>query len=156
MARNVSHQAQILKSSRPAIRRAAFLFPMTDLILTDVVSWRRALHAMPELRMDTPKTEAYIAGELAKLAEAELGWKRTTSYTVLGRLCQRGLFKNEGGVVQSLVSREDFYSMQSENFVEESFEGSLPAFVAAFSRRKKLSGEEIEELKRLIDGMRGE
>lgn len=102
------------------------------------------------------RNEPLGSGELAKLAEAELGWKRTTSYTVLGRLCQRGLFKNEGGVVQSLVSREDFYSMQSENFVDESFEGSLPAFVAAFSRRKKLSGEEIEELKRLIDGMKGE
>ena len=95
------------------------------------------------------------SGERAKWAETALGWKRTTSYTVLKRLCERGIFVNEGGEVRALVSREDFYAMQSQRVVEESFEGSLPAFVAAFAGRKKLTDREIDELQRLIDGMRG-
>ena len=95
------------------------------------------------------------SGELAKKAEEALGWKRTTSYTVLKRLCERGIFENKGGEVNPLISREDFYAMQSEKVVEESFSGSLPAFVAAFAGRKKLSDKEIDELQRLIDGMRG-
>ena len=93
--------------------------------------------------------------QLIALAKEALDWKRTTTYTVLKRLCERGLFRNEGGVVSSLVSREEFYAVQSEKFVEETFEGSLPAFVAAFGTRKKLSDAEIAELQRLIDTMRG-
>lgn len=96
------------------------------------------------------------SGELVKLCEAELSWKKPTTYTVLRKLCQKGLFRNEGGVVSSLVSREEFYAMQSEQFVEETFEGSLPAFLAAFTKRKKLSEEEITQLKKLIDEQRGE
>ena len=95
------------------------------------------------------------SGELAKRAEEAIGWKRTTSYTVLKRLCERGIFENDGGTVRSLISREDFYAMQSERVVEESFSGSLPAFVAAFTGRKKLSDKEIDELQSLIDSMRG-
>lgn len=101
------------------------------------------------------RMEPVSSGELAKAAEAELGWKRTTSYTVLKRLCQGGLLQNEGGTVSSLISREDFYAMQSEKFVDETFSGSLPAFLAAFGTRKKLSEEDIAELQRVIDGMRG-
>ncbi len=99
--------------------------------------------------------EPIASGELAKKAAEALGWKRTTSYTVLGRLCERGLFRNEGGVVRSIVSREEFYALQSEKIVDESFSGSLPAFVAAFGSRKKLTDKEIDELQKLIDGMRG-
>lgn len=92
---------------------------------------------------------------LAELAEAELGWKRPTSYTILRRLCERGIFKNEGGTVSSLIKREEFYAMQSEKFVEETFDGSLPAFLAAFGSRKKISDDEVEKLKKIIDSMRG-
>ncbi len=95
------------------------------------------------------------SGELAKLAQQELAWKKSTTYTVLKRLCERGLFQNEGGTVSALVSREEFYALQSEKFVEETFDGSLPAFLAAFGSRKKLSDKEIDELEKLIEKMRG-
>ena len=92
---------------------------------------------------------------LSELAEQRLNWKRTTTYTVLKRLCDRGLFQNNGGQVTSLVSRGEFYARQSEQFVDSAFQGSLPAFLAAFSSRKKLSDLEIQELQKLIDSMRG-
>ncbi len=92
---------------------------------------------------------------LAELAEEKLRWKRTTTYTVLKRLCDRELFQNQGGTVTALVSREEFYARQSEQFVEETFSGSLPAFLAAFGSRRKLSDAEIDELQRVIDSMRG-
>ncbi len=94
--------------------------------------------------------EPLSSSELSKLAEKELGWKKTTSFTVLKRLCDKGLFKNEKGTVTSLISKDDFYSIQSEKFVEETFNGSLPAFLAAFTGRKKLSKKEVEELKRFV------
>ena len=90
--------------------------------------------------------------ELVKLCEKELNWKKSTTYTVLRKLCERGLFRNENGMVSSVISREDFYAMQSEKFVEETFEGSLPAFLAAFTTRKALTPAEIAEIRRLIDG----
>ena len=91
------------------------------------------------------------SGELVKLCERELCWKKPTTYTVLRRLCQRGIFRNEDGIVTALLSREEFYAMQSERFVEETFRGSLPSFLAAFTRRRSLSAAEIEEIRRLID-----
>lgn len=99
--------------------------------------------------------EPISSGELAKLAAEELQWKKSTAYTVLKRLCERRLFQNENGTVSSLVSREEFYALQSEKFVEETFEGSLPAFLAAFGSRKKFSDKEIDELEKLIEKMRG-
>lgn len=99
--------------------------------------------------------EPLSSRHLAQLAEEKLSWKRTTTYTVLKRLCDRGLFQNVNGTVTSLVSRQEFYARQSEKFVEDTFCGSLPAFLAAFSSRKKLSEGEIEELQRIIDSMRG-
>lgn len=93
--------------------------------------------------------------ELEALAEAELGWKRTTTLTVLKRLCERGIFQNKERIISSLISREEFFAMQSEKFVNDTFEGSLPAFLTAFGSRKKLSQKEIEELKTIIDKMRG-
>ena len=93
-------------------------------------------------------------GRLVQLCEAELQWKRTTTYTVLKRLADRGLFRNEGGQVTVLISREEFYARRSQQFVEESFGGSLPAFLAAFSAGKQLSEKEIDELEKLIESMR--
>ena len=101
------------------------------------------------------KNEPLSSRRLAELAEQRLNWKRTTTYTILKRLCDRGLFQNTGGEVTSLVSREEFEARQSEQFVDSAFHGSLPAFLAAFSSRKKLSDSEIQELKKLIDSMRG-
>ncbi|MBE6950807.1 MAG: BlaI/MecI/CopY family transcriptional regulator [Ruminococcaceae bacterium] len=89
--------------------------------------------------------------ELVKLCETELNWKKPTTYTVLRRLCERGIFQNEGGTVTSCISREEFYALQSERFVEETFSGSLPSFLAAFTRRRALSPEEIAEIRRMID-----
>ena len=88
---------------------------------------------------------------LVNLAQAELGWKKSTTYTVLKKLCERGIFQNQGGIVTSRISRQDFFAMQSEKFVEETFAGSLPAFVAAFTKRKPLSQQEIAEIRRMID-----
>lgn len=89
---------------------------------------------------------------LVKLCEKELEWKRTTTYTVLKRLSEKGLFENENGTVKALVSKEEFYSLKTETFVNETFGGSLPAFLAAFASRKGLSGDEIDEIKKLING----
>lgn len=99
--------------------------------------------------------EPLSSRRLAELAEEELTWKRTTTYTILKRLCDRGLFQNNGGTVTSCLSRQEFYAVQSEKFVEETFDGSLPAFLAAFGSRKQLSSSEIDELQKLIDSMRG-
>ena len=95
------------------------------------------------------------SGVLAQLAEEKLGWKKSTTYTILKRFCQKGVFQNEKGVVSALVTKEEFRALQSEKIVEESFGGSLPAFLAAFGSRKKLSEEEIAQLQRVIDSMRG-
>ncbi len=89
--------------------------------------------------------------ELVKLCEQELNWKRTTTYTVLKKLGEQGLFRLEDGVVTALVGREDYYAAQGERFVEESFHGSLPAFLAAFTRRKALTQDEIAEIREMID-----
>jgi len=96
------------------------------------------------------ENEPISSTELAKKSEAILGWKKTTSFTVLKRLCLKGLFVNEGGAVRSLVSRDEFYSMRSETFVEETFEGSLPAFLTAFTKRKKLRASDVEQIKQMI------
>lgn len=89
--------------------------------------------------------------ELVNLCQKELNWKKPTTYTVLRKLCERGLFRNENGTVFSVISREEFYAMQSEKFVEDTFSGSLPAFFAAFTRRKQLTSQEIAEIRQMID-----
>ncbi len=94
------------------------------------------------------------SGELVKLCEKELGWKKPTTYTVLRKLCEKGLLKNEDGVVTTLISREDFYSAKSEQIIEDSYEGSLPAFIAAFTSRKKLSNAEVDEIQQMIDAFK--
>lgn len=100
--------------------------------------------------------EPLKSSELVRLCEEALSWKKSTTYTMLKRLEDKGIFQNENGLVRSLMSKEDFYAEQSKQFVAETFEGSLPRFVAAFTRRKKLSEKEIEELQKLIDEHRGE
>lgn len=91
------------------------------------------------------------SGELAAMAQRELGWKKSTAYTVLKRLCEKGLFCNEGGAVTPRISKEEYEALQTEQFLEHTFSGSLPAFLAAFTRRKSLSAEEIRQLRTMID-----
>lgn len=119
---------------------------------------------MADIRMGPAETqfaeiiwanEPIASGMLSKKAEKVLHWKKTTSFTVLKRLCERGIFQNQDGTVTSLISREEFFARHSQQYVEETFGGSLPAFIAAFGTRKKLSDSEIEEMKRLIEKMRG-
>lgn len=120
---------------------------------------------MPEYKLGTMEmrfadliwqNEPLPSGELVRLCERELEWKKSTTYTILKRLCQRGLFRNENGTVTSLLSKEEFTAHQSEEFLEEQFQGSLPLFLAAFSRRKRLTEAELEELQHLIDAHRNE
>lgn len=96
------------------------------------------------------------SGELVKVCQEALGWKKSTTYTMLRRLCQRGLFENRESVVRTLVTREEFYARQSQRFVEETFQGSLPAFLAAFTSRKELKESEVAELEKLIERYRKE
>ena len=91
------------------------------------------------------------SGELVKLCEKSFDWKRTTTYTMLKRLCERNLFANENGTVVVRMTREEFQAAQGELYLNENFGGSLPIFLAAFSRRRKLSGREIAELKKMIE-----
>ncbi|MBE6569024.1 MAG: BlaI/MecI/CopY family transcriptional regulator [Ruminococcaceae bacterium] len=91
---------------------------------------------------------------LAKLCEQQLGWKTSTTYTVIKRLSDRGVLKNENTIVTSLVSKDEVQAWEIDELVEKKFEGSLPAFIAAFTRRQKLSGKEIDEIQRMIDRMR--
>lgn len=95
--------------------------------------------------------EPIHSGELVKICEKELEWKKSTTYTMLKRLCERGIFQNEGGVVSRIMTKEEFGAAQSEKFVEDTFAGSLPAFLAAFTTRKKLSKAEVMEIRKMID-----
>ncbi len=116
---------------------------------------------MAELQMGTVETqfaemiwelEPVHSRELVRLAEEKLDWKKSTTYTVLKRLCDKGIFVNNNSMVTSLIKRDVFFALQSEQFVEETFAGSLPAFLAAFtSRRGKLSKAEVEELRRMVE-----
>lgn len=94
------------------------------------------------------------SGALVSLCEAHLHWKKSTTYTVLKKLCDRGLFANNGGTVTVIVTREEFAARQSEEIVRDSFSGSLPAFVAAFTSRNTLSERELADLQALIDAQR--
>ena len=96
------------------------------------------------------------SGELVKLCEKELNWKKPTTYTVLRKLCERGLFENVNGVVETRISQESFYAAKSEQFVDNTFNGSLPAFMAAFTAHKGLSDEEADEIMQMIEAYRKE
>ncbi len=95
--------------------------------------------------------EPVASGELVKICEKELEWKKSTTYTVLRKLCEKGLFKNEDGTVTSLISKDEFYSAKSKQIVEDSYSGSLPAFIAAFISNKKLTAKEADEIQKMID-----
>ena len=98
--------------------------------------------------------EPVAAAELARLCQEQLGWKRTTTYTVIKRLGERGVLKNENGTITSLVSKDEAQASEIDELVEKKFEGSLPAFVAAFARRQDLSEKELDEVQRMIDRIR--
>lgn len=118
--------------------------------------------------MDTPKVfeseyrfclilwehEPIKSSELVKLCREQLGWKPTTTYTVIKRLSERGVLKNENTIVTALVSKDEVQAAEIDELVEKKFEGSLPAFVAAFTRHKKITEEEIDEVQRMIDRFR--
>ena len=97
------------------------------------------------------ENEPIGSGELVKLCSDKFGWKKPTTYTVLRKLCEKGLFLNNDGVVTSVISRENFYSKRSEQIVAESYGGSLPSFVTAFISRKKLKPEEAAEIQKMIE-----
>lgn len=99
--------------------------------------------------------EPLSSRELVELCFEKLEWKKSTTYTVLKKFCEREIFQNQNGTVTALLSKEEFYALQSEQVVEESFEGSLPAFVAAFTKNKKLSEKEVKEIQKLL-GITGE
>ena len=95
--------------------------------------------------------EPVTTTELVKLCHAQLGWKRTTTYTVIKRLAERGILQNQDGVVTALVSREQAQVSELDELMEKKFQGSLPAFLAAFARRQALSEKEVEEIRRIIE-----
>ena len=95
--------------------------------------------------------EPISSGELVKLCQSELEWKKSTTYTVLKKLCKKGIFRNENGTVNSIISEDEFFALQSKNLVDETFEGSLPAFIAAFTKKQTLTQKEIAEIRAMID-----
>lgn len=100
------------------------------------------------------ENEPISSRRLTELCEKAFSWKRTTTYTMLKRLCEREIFQNDSGTVTSLMSKSEFGAAQGEQFLTETFDGSLPRFLAAFTRRKKLSEKEIKEIQKLIDDHR--
>ena len=120
--------------------------------------------AIGEQIMDTPKVfeseyrfclimwenEPISCADIAKLCKEKLGWSRTTTYTVIKRLGERGVLSSEGSIVRSLVSKEDVQAAEMDEMMEKTFEGSVPAFIAAFAKREKLSEKDIEEIKNII------
>ena len=120
---------------------------------------------MEELKLGTVESkfadiiwenEPISSGQLVKVCGQQLDWKKSTTYTMLKRLCERGLFQNEKGMVSALMTKEEFGAAQSEKIIEESFDGSLPAFIAAFASRKRLSSDDVNEIQKMIDSYRGE
>ena len=119
---------------------------------------------MDDFRLGTVETrfaeliwdnEPLSSGDLVKLCARELAWKKSTTYTVLKKLCDRGIFQKQNGMVTSIVSQKDFQSQQSRRFVEDTFSGSLPAFIAAFTSGGKLSDKDISEIRKMIDSYGG-
>lgn len=97
------------------------------------------------------QNEPIGSGDLVKICEKEMNWKKSTTYTVLKKLCEKGIFQNENAIVSSLITKDEYYAKQSIRFVEDTFGGSLPKFLTSFISGKKLSNHQVEELKRLID-----
>lgn len=95
--------------------------------------------------------EPIKSGELITLCAKRFGWKKSTTYTVLKRLCDKGLFENNNGIVKSLISENDYFGLESERAVNNLFNGSLPMFISSFTQRQRLSEKDIEEIKRILD-----
>lgn len=102
------------------------------------------------------KMAPIASGELVKICAVELSWKKSTTYTMLKRLCIRRIFENSNGTVKVLITKEDFLGAQGEEYIDTSFNGSLPKFIATFTKRRKLSSKDIDELKILIDNYQEE
>ena len=102
------------------------------------------------------ENEPIGSGDLVKICEETLNWKKPTTYTVLRKLCEKGLLKNNNGIVTSIISRNEFYSARSEQIIDESFKGSLPAFIASFISKKALTTEEAKEIQKMIDTFKKE
>ena len=102
------------------------------------------------------ENEPVSSGKLVELCKENLGWSKATTYTVIRRLSERGVLKNENTIVTSLISKEEAQKSRLEEMVEETFEGSMPAFIAAFSKSKKLTRQEVDQLKALIDSFEEE
>ncbi len=100
--------------------------------------------------------EPVSSGELVKICEKEFKWKKPTTYTVLRKLCEKGLFKNENGMVSAVFSKDEYNASKSEEFIEKAYSGSLPAFLAAFMSHKKMSKSEVEEIQKMIDDYKKE
>ena len=120
---------------------------------------------MEELKLGTVESkfadiiwenEPISSGQLVNLCGQQLDWTKSPTYTMLKRLCERGLFQNEKGMVSALMTKEEFGAAQSEKIIEESFDGSLPAFIAAFASRKRLSLDDVDEIQKMIDSYRVE
>ena len=127
---------------------------------TQQLRWRSLVSAaadgskfeVPSRSDSTFSSSPLPSAELAKLCKERLGWSRTTTYTVIHRLGERGIVKNENGLVSSLVSKDEAQAAELDELVEKTFEGSLPAFIAAFARKTKLSQDEVDRLRAMIDG----
>lgn len=102
------------------------------------------------------ENEPIASGDLVQICEKKLNWKKPTTYTVLRKLCDKGLLQNVDGIVSSLISKEEFYSAKSEQIIEDSYKGSLPAFIAAFTSHKKLTKKDVDEIQQLIDTFKRE
>ncbi len=98
--------------------------------------------------------EPIKSSDLVKLCKVQLGWKPTTTYTVIKRLSERGVLKNENTIVSSIVTKDEIQAAELNEMVEKTFEGSLPAFVAAFTKHQKISKSEIDEIQQMIDRYR--
>jgi len=100
------------------------------------------------------ENEPIASTELVRLCQEQLGWKRTTTYTVIKRLSEKGVLQNENGTIKSMVSKDEVQASEIDELVEKTFEGSLPAFVAAFTKRQNIPEEAIEEIERMIESIR--
>lgn len=126
--------------NRPTERRTSMNFELGDIQLQFAqMVWEK---------------EPIGSGELVKLCKERFEWKKSTTYTVLKKLCEKGLLQNNDGVVTSVVSKEEYYSAKSEQFVAETFKGSLPAFIASFASGKKLSKKDVDEIQKMINAFR--
>ena len=102
------------------------------------------------------ENEPIASGDMVQICEKKLNWKKPTTYTVHRKLCEKGMLQNVDGIVSSLISKEEFYSAKSEQIIEDSYKGSLPAFIAAFTSHKKLTKKDVDEIQQLIDAFKRE